>query len=409
MNPFALLAFIALALMPFETIIADKSAVIFFYLALLFMALWFWREGQNPFSCVGRSLREKNRLVQLGLGAFALALAASTPFALDPAHSLEATGRVLVMGISSFTILALAKEMEVKQPDTLKVWAIFAVFAAASLLLADQTWRLLPWLTGEERANHYNNFAALLLSVFIFTALGVAFAKGWAWGLALLAVAGAALFATENQSAQLGFLLGLATLLGYRLVKTLSLRQLCLIGLVVYFGSLSQFMWRDIIVALGADQGLPFSYEHRLLIWEAYTQLIFAQPWTGYGLDSSELMFSLEAYKPFLDASVTLIPIHPHNAAMALWLELGVLGLIAGALLLIIVARGIKTLNTALQPYASAALFSALVQLLLSRHPLQSTLFLGLVGVAVVFVMLEKAYRQNKREEHKAPPSPHSR
>ena len=391
MNPFALLAFIALALMPFETIIADKSAVIFFYLALLFMALWFWREGQNPFAVFWHSLTKANRQVVV---VFALLVAVSLLSifsALDPHHSAKATIRLGVMALSTLALLSLAASLGPASQKAYQRWAIFAGCAAAVLLLADQNLRLLLWLVGDERTINYNNFAALLLSVFAFAFLAATHTKSKYAALALGVLIGIGIFASENQSAQLGFLTGLGVLLFYQLVKTLSVTQLCLLALAIYAGSFSQTWWRALFDAVALTDALPNSFEHRLYIWEAYTRAIFERPWLGYGLDSSEILFSLDAYLPLLDTSVRLIPIHPHNAAMALWFELGVLGLIAGALLLIIVASGTKRLNTALQPYASAALFSALVQLLLSRHPLQSTLFLGLVGVAVLFVMLEKA------------------
>ena len=57
----------------------------------------------------------------------------------------------------------------------------------------------------------------------------------------------------------------------------------------------------------------------RLDIWRFASQLIRRRPITGYGLDASR------AFEP-------RIPMHPHDAALQLWLELGVPGALLAAL-----------------------------------------------------------------------------
>ena len=69
---------------------------------------------------------------------------------------------------------------------------------------------------------------------------------------------------------------------------------------------------------LPADIGKA-SWRVRLDIWRFASQLIRHRPITGYGLDASR------AFEP-------RIPMHPHDAALQLWLELGVPGALLAAL-----------------------------------------------------------------------------
>ncbi len=67
------------------------------------------------------------------------------------------------------------------------------------------------------------------------------------------------------------------------------------------------------------DQGLAkASWGIRLDIWRFAASKIVERPWLGWGIDGSRVW----------DA----IPLHPHNAALQLWFELGVVGAALGAL-----------------------------------------------------------------------------
>jgi len=67
------------------------------------------------------------------------------------------------------------------------------------------------------------------------------------------------------------------------------------------------------------DQGLAkASWGIRLDIWRFTAAKISERPWLGWGIDGSRVW----------DA----IPLHPHNAALQLWLELGVVGAALGTL-----------------------------------------------------------------------------
>lgn len=70
---------------------------------------------------------------------------------------------------------------------------------------------------------------------------------------------------------------------------------------------------------LGLGRRLPDSWEQRIGYWTYAMQRIAEHPWRGWGLDASR------AFSPH-------IQLHPHNGALQVWLELGVLGAAAAAL-----------------------------------------------------------------------------
>ena len=78
-------------------------------------------------------------------------------------------------------------------------------------------------------------------------------------------------------------------------------------------------------------EGVKFSAWHRLMIWSFAGDRIAERPLAGWGLDASRAIPGGD--EPIYQGRVWL-PLHPHNAALQLWLELGVPGAVLFALLL---------------------------------------------------------------------------
>ena len=69
---------------------------------------------------------------------------------------------------------------------------------------------------------------------------------------------------------------------------------------------------------------LPFSTIHRFYIWNFVHEQIVQNPYLGYGLDAARAMVGGHTRTHF---GGELLPSHPHNASLQLWLELGMVGL----------------------------------------------------------------------------------
>jgi len=96
--------------------------------------------------------------------------------------------------------------------------------------------------------------------------------------------------------------------------------------------------------------GLPFSAIHRVLIWDFVTERIAERPLLGWGMESSRaipdgvrlfapetlIRFGLDSAEErrwFTMAASQRLPLHPHNASLQIWLELGVVGAVLAAAL----------------------------------------------------------------------------
>ena len=81
---------------------------------------------------------------------------------------------------------------------------------------------------------------------------------------------------------------------------------------------------------MAAADSVKNSGGHRLLIWRFAGDRIAEHPLIGWGLDSSRMVpGGKEQARQWQD----LMPLHPHNAALQLWLELGLPGAALFALL----------------------------------------------------------------------------
>ena len=84
--------------------------------------------------------------------------------------------------------------------------------------------------------------------------------------------------------------------------------------------------------------GLPNSFIHRLLIWDFTLDRIAERPVFGWGLDTSRAIPGgterrpIDFIVPWSDKPITHsdqnLPLHPHNAALQVWLELGLMGVL---------------------------------------------------------------------------------
>lgn len=138
--------------------------------------------------------------------------------------------------------------------------------------------------------------------------------------------------------------------------------------------------------------GVPFSAAHRLLIWDFTAERIAERPVLGWGMDSSRAIpggtertsqdtrsaFGLTAHGAhhwFIHQQ--MLPLHPHNLALQIWLELGAIGAALMALLLALAALACRS------PAACGAFAAGLVIAMLSYGMWQYWWVAGLLLAAV--------------------------
>lgn len=92
---------------------------------------------------------------------------------------------------------------------------------------------------------------------------------------------------------------------------------------------------------------LPFSMHHRLTIWQFTADRIGERPGLGWGFDAArsipggETTVIVQRPKDNLTGVEQMMPLHPHNAVLQVWMELGVVGAaLVTALLWLLTRRG---------------------------------------------------------------------
>lgn len=186
------------------------------------------------------------------------------------------------------------------------------------------------------------NTAVILLVVTAFPALGHALSVGRAKFHVLISVIGllVAALASGSSSALLGLVTGLCVWFFYVrsarvtakiLTVALPLTLLTMPALVYPLAKNPETIARSI-------PNFPNSFIHRLLIWDFTLDRIAERPLLGWGLDTSRAipggkeLRPIHYVVPWSDKPITHpdqnLPLHPHNAVLQIWLELGLLGIV---------------------------------------------------------------------------------
>lgn len=293
--------------------------------------------------------------LKIGLVAVVFAVWAllSASWAIEPATSLETWARLVPTVAAGGFLILHAGRQPAERRRRLARW-LLAGFALAVAILAFEgaTGRMLNLLlaamvdqvpdSGAFPLNRMNR-GAVAVAILVWPA-----AAALAWRLPprrraavlLLPLATTVLlFFFTSSSALVGCALGLAVALAClpapRVVRGLLLAAVALLLLVM--PPLARGLAEQ---DLAENEALAFSLRHRVFIWDYTAERIAQRPLTGWGLDASRDLD--RPGEPRFDATHGALPLHPHNAALQVRLELGLVGLLLGGLLLLLAIAGLR-------------------------------------------------------------------
>jgi len=111
--------------------------------------------------------------------------------------------------------------------------------------------------------------------------------------------------------------------------------------------------------------GLKRSGQHRLEIWHFAAEKTLEGPLFGHGFNASRVIPNGDAVSAFLAPGKPIIPLHPHDAFLQIWLELGLVGVVVAVLSLLSSLRAVEgwpkiTARFALAGYAAALVVAGL-------------------------------------------------
>ncbi|CAM5772807.1 polymerase [Labrys miyagiensis] len=218
--------------------------------------------------------------------------------------------------------------------------------------------------------------AAMLLALLIWPAVGAVLARGRSWqALLLCLVTILALWLVRNLVVFAAFITGI-------LVMTLALWRPRLASRIVAIGALALLFLAPLVGWLMARYGgfmLPAEGDHLVAIWRDVTYGLPAHLVAGYGFDASSAL--TRGVGGQLLAS-------PRNAALQIWLELGMIGVVLAAIALWLAFRGMDRDDDRSTPAALAVSATAIVMMFTGLAAWQTwwLMALGLTSVSLAFL-----------------------
>lgn len=281
---------------------------------------------------------------------FAFWAVLSAAWAIDPVWSLETWARVVPTILAGGFLVLHCSRQPPERRQRLAIWLLAGFALAATIMViegvADRALNLvLAHLvdqvpdSGSFRLNRMNR-GATALAILVWpaaAALAGRLPEARRWAVLLLPAAIAVLLSFFVSTAALvgcviGLVVALMTLAAPRLAGRALLAAVAILLLVMPLvaQNLADRGWAD-------DETLDLSLRHRVFIWNFTAEEAAKRPFTGWGLDASR---DLASNDERFDAAHSALPLHPHNAALQIWVELGAIGvLLGGTLLLLVLAR----------------------------------------------------------------------
>lgn len=239
--------------------------------------------------------------------------------------------------------------------------AVFGIEALLDFPL-HRWWNAIP----DEEVVHllYSNVpkrTAALLCLLVWPA-SLAIDRTRARGVALLLPVGYALLCLPltSRSALLGIAIGLVV---FALACWSARAGRILLGSVVAVAftamvPLALFLDRALNLE-GADWLFP-SARHRIEIWSFAAGRALQAPLLGQGIDASRALEPQGEVSRFVPLTDSLLPLHPHNAALQVWLEMGAIGSALALAAIMMLLAGTGRMARRDQPFALALFATAL-------------------------------------------------
>jgi len=309
------------------------------------------------------------RLVILGMGpkliAAALALLtglglASAAWSIVPSASIYKALQLIPLFAAAYVLVAAAFSLSPQSRDrvgrALAVGVLVALpFIAAEVIAGG----VLHHLLSEEPLGSINGFLRYKRGVAVI-ALLLAPAAYWIWvrfgSIAAAAVVVGVLLSAAfvgSGTAMVALAVGLLWAFVSYLFPSFGRRGLTVAVVAAVLGAPLFGLGPTELSTVSGQQVGAYrvnSAMHRLLIWQFASERIAERPLAGWGLASSRAVPGGNE-RPL--GFPELLPLHPHNAALHVWLELGALGALVGAF---IVASTVLRIDRTFEPGAGQVL-----------------------------------------------------
>jgi O-antigen ligase len=286
------------------------------------------------------------------LGALLVWGAMSALWSIDPERSLVMEARLAALFAAALALAAAADRLAAPQHMRRLVLIAAAAGIAVALIDLATAGRLSGYLTVRPFATSRFNQVSTWLAMLVLPTAALLALRRRPLALVLPIAMVATVCLLEGTTAKVALALSLPVAALIYLRRGAVARLAAVLAILGILSAPLTLPHLDRVpgVFAAADR-IKGSFGHRLMIWSFAGDRIAERPFVGWGLDSARAVpGGADEIRP----GQQWLPLHPHNAALQLWLELGAPG---AALLALIVAWLWLALAQAAWPriYAAAA------------------------------------------------------
>ena len=205
--------------------------------------------------------------------------------------------------------------------------------------------------------------------------------------LSFAAATAAMIFALAGTAAKAALIAGVPIGVLFYLARGRAAYAAAIVSVLVIISAPLTFARLERIPAFAETaDAIKLSAGHRLLIWSFAGDRIAERPLAGWGLDSAR---AVPGGKDPIRPGQSWMPLHPHNAALQLWLELGVPGTALFALMVAVVWMALARADWP-QLYCAAAGASLAIALIAScaAYGIWQEWWLGTLAISLFLVLV---------------------
>ncbi len=289
------------------------------------------------------------RLVLVLFAVFLVWAGASALWAERPGLVWRAWGPIALLGLCGLGLIGAALALDRRERERIGLTLAGGVVAGLVLLLIEwlstallgRSIAALFFVKQPYYAYVFNRGAATLALLVWPAAFALHRRFGVRAAMALIVAAPLILSGYESLAALLGLAGGIVVYLAALRWRQGVAQTMAVLLLVATLSA--PLLPRLLAPALPVDSGeVTVSVTHRLTIWRFAAEAIAARPVLGWGLNSAR---ELPGGERLSAPGLQVLPLHPHNAALQWWLELGAVGALIGATFLVAATLGAGALG----------------------------------------------------------------
>jgi len=285
-------------------------------------------------------------------------------WSVDPDFTIKRVVKLIILVIPSILLLSTARSTKLVSMRFLRILP-YSLIAASVLILIETycnypLYRLLRELSAEDTVElSVTNWGLIIISLLTWPVLyKLWLERNKAIIIIMLITIALAIFSATSQSAMVAFALGLFSLI-------ISIKQPKLLLYAVGGGTIVGILsspW----IAQGLFDLRPeifvkwvhASAAQRMELWDFIARKALESPWYGWGIEATRNIDDFDSSKIFFVKTNIL---HPHNFALQLWIELGLLGAISGMAFIVLCVKRFLKIDTRQLPFVISCFIAALV------------------------------------------------